>query len=269
MDQSEEYYGKVVLSSIDNSRNGVNVKEEENNIYPLLTPNNLKLVHYPESQQLVIWLPDSGRLYDTIAIEDVNCNDIIWNKKVDDILSGSIQLIINTLFLSPGDFRVSIVKSDSLVHRIYLKKYPQGVEPPVEKIQEISTPDVEKGPIIYRDGFGNVLPDEDLILRDKVIEKMQAKFNRRVEFDGTVRSGTVKYIEGSRTISFYAEMGGGNCIFYIDIPTSGKWEELTGFKLSEREEIVKFVAEESVRKQTRSSGIYYLIGERDIVIMNS
>jgi hypothetical protein len=269
MDQSEEYYGKVVLSSIDNSRNGVNVKEEETNIYPLLTPNNLKLVHYPESQQLVIWLPDSGRLYDTIAIEDVNSNDIIWNKKADDILSGSIQLIINTLFLSPGDFRVSIVKSDSLVHRIYLKKYPQGVEPPVEKIQEIITPDVEKGPIIYRDGFGNILPDEDLILRDKVIEKMQAKFNRRVEFDGTVRSGTVRYIEGNRSISFYSEMGGGNCIFYIDIPASGKWEEQTGFTLSEREEILKFVAEEAVRQQASSPGVYYLIGDRDIVIMSS
>jgi len=268
MDQTEELYGKIMMRSIVNTFNGVHLNDEDLSHGPLLTARCVKPVHYPDSQQLVLWLPDSGRLYTSIVIADETGGDVVYNKEINDILNGSIQLIIDTLFLHPGDFTVSIRKANGLEHIIYLKKFPVGEEPPVEIVQDFPVPDGDKGPIQYRDGFGNIIPNEDLILRDEVIEKMHARFSRRVEFEGTVRSGTVKYIEGSRSLQFYSEMGGGDCIFYIDIPTSEKWEASTGFKLSEREEIVKFVAEEAVRQQTSSPGIYYLIGERDIVIMN-
>ncbi len=62
-------------------------------------------------------------------------------------------------------------------------------------------------------------------------------------------------------------MGGGNCLFYIDVPTVENWEKATGFSIAERDEILKYVAEETLRKQTVSQGAYFVIGEREIAFM--
>ena len=62
-------------------------------------------------------------------------------------------------------------------------------------------------------------------------------------------------------------MGGGNCLFYINIPTIENWENATGISIAERDEILQFIAEETLKKQTVSSGAYFVIGEREIVFM--
>ncbi len=40
---------------------------------------------------------------------------------------------------------------------------------------------------------------------------------RKLGYVSEGRSGKVIYTEGNRTITFYMEMGGGNCIFNLDI----------------------------------------------------
>jgi hypothetical protein len=64
-------------------------------------------------------------------------------------------------------------------------------------------------------------------------------------------------------------MGGGKCIFYVDIPTTHTWEKQTDFRLSERDEILAYVAKETFRKQVSTDGAYYEIGERHLLFMES
>ena len=84
---------------------------------------------------------------------------------------------------------------------------------------------------------------------------MAAQFGRKIEYEGTFRAGTITYVEGDLRINFYHEMGGGNCMFYVDIPTEEKWEVQTRTPLSRRQEILEFVAE-TVRREQASSTRY-------------
>ena len=78
------------------------------------------------------------------------------------------------------------------------------------------------------------------------------------------RSGYAIYWEGNKTIRFYTEMGGGDCIFYMDIPTTEAWASRTGYPLEQRDDILKFIAEESLRLQCSSPGSYYKIEDKYI-----
>lgn len=265
---AENFYGMVRIVDIENHVPGNDSVGALNQATPLLTFSNIKVVHYPDCQQLIIWLPDSGRLYATITIHDAVSSALIWEKKVEDILSGSIQLLLDTLTLPVGSFILVIHKHDSTQHIIRLKKFAEG-ENPSAADRPPNSSDAHATPITYKDGMGNTIPDEDLLLRKKHLEKMEKLFGRHVLIEGTIRAGAVKYIEGSRSISFYSEMGGGNCLFYIDIPTSANWEKQTGFTLAERNEILQFIAEETLRKQTSSSNAYFVIDERGISFMTA
>lgn len=97
-------------------------------------------------------------------------------------------------------------------------------------------------PIVYRDGFGNAIPNEDLILREKLNKELERKFSRRVEYEGNLRAGTVIYIDIDTRIEFYNEMGGGNCMVYISVPSEQQWEEQTKTPLDRRKDILEYVA---------------------------
>lgn len=97
-------------------------------------------------------------------------------------------------------------------------------------------------PIVYRDGFGNIIPDEDLILRERLNKELERKFSRRVEYEGNLRAGTVIYIDIDTRIEFYNEMGGGNCMVYISVPSEKHWEEQTKTPLDRRKDILEYVA---------------------------
>ena len=69
------------------------------------------------------------------------------------------------------------------------------------------------------------------------------------------RGGTVIYKDEISEIKFDFEFGGGNCVAIIFTPTSGVWEYSTKRKLAERNAILQFVAEQSLRDQV-SNGYY-------------
>ena len=117
-------------------------------------------------------------------------------------------------------------------------------------------------PIVYKDGFGNIIPDEDLILREKLNKELERKFSRRVEYKGNLRSGYVIYIDQDIRIEFSNEMGGGNCLAYIIIPTEKEWETQTKTPLSRRKDILEYVAA-AVQAQ-QASNCYFEIKENEI-----
>ena len=100
-------------------------------------------------------------------------------------------------------------------------------------------------------------PDFDLVLRQQVLAALSRRWQRRLAFEGNVRAGTVVYIDGERQIRFWHEMGGGDCKLYINLPAEAQWAAATGTPLSERDEIVRFVAERV--QQEKASGWRYEI----------
>jgi hypothetical protein len=102
---------------------------------------------------------------------------------------------------------------------------------------------------IYRDGAGNIIPNVDVELRKQASEAIARRFGRRLEYEGNFRAGIIVYVDSVRRIRFQHEMAGGDYKFIIDVPSVAHWEAATGAPLSERDEILRFVAEQVQREQ--------------------
>jgi hypothetical protein len=199
----------------------------------------VKFVHYPGSQQLILWLPRPGyQGYETLTV--TRDGEVIEQAEVMSRLNGSVQILFATLAWPEGDYAITITNKDGFRHEVALTKLPEGQPLPVEPPPP-SPPPSDK-PIVYRDGAGKILPNEDLDLRDKIIRDVARKFTRKLEYEGNFRGGTIHYIDGDRRISFWHEMCGGDMKFTIDIPPVEQWESRTGAPLAERDDIINFVA---------------------------
>jgi hypothetical protein len=161
-----------------------------------------------------------------------------------------VQILLDTVPWPPGDYGIEITHRDGWSHELRLTKLEAGVAPPAPEPPPV--PKSDGKPIVYRDGTGKVLPNHDLDLRAKALDRLTARFSRRLEFEGNFRAGTIHYIEGDIRIRFYHEMCGGGVHFSIDIPVAEKWQAETGQPLAERDDIVAFVAAETQRRQARS-----------------
>ncbi|MCB0707175.1 MAG: hypothetical protein KDC34_17785 [Saprospiraceae bacterium] len=248
-----QHFGTIELGRIENS--GQHPQDIE-----LITA---KFVHYPDSQQLILWLPQNGRQgYGSIRLIDETTHEIITEDLVEDRLNGSIQILINTISVPPGKYLLEIEHPKGGKHVVRFKKLEEGEKTAVGIRYPIPEPGSE--PILYRDGSGSPLPEEDVILRQKLFQDMEEKFTRHIEYEGNFRSGKIIYKAANTSISFYHEMGGGDCKFYIDIPTPANWETATKTPLSSRAEILEFVAAtvqreraSSWRFEIKENGIFY------------
>ncbi|WP_080236919.1 hypothetical protein [Spirosoma rigui] len=108
---------------------------------------------------------------------------------------------------------------------------------------------------VYRDGFGQPIPNEDEMIRATVAQNLAKAFEGlapagpRVEYTGNARAGSVRYVDGELRIDFWYEMGGGSCKLFINLPPPDQWEQQTNAPLSRRDEIVHFVATTVRREQ--------------------
>lgn len=79
--------------------------------------------------------------------------------------------------------------------------------------------------------------------------------NRKLQYTSKGRGGHVIYSDNISAIQMEYEFGGGNCVAYIYIPSVKNWENETNRPLTEREEILQFIASRSTRDQV-SNGYY-------------
>jgi len=239
MPDSSGHDGQIVLSA------------PVNQAAPAGTPQlTAKFVHYPGSQQLILWLPQDGYSgYRTFRIRGPG-ESRVEDTGVTQRLNGRVQILVDTHPWLPGDYHVEITHSEGWSHELALTKLEEGIRPPAPEPPPV--PNSDGQPIVYRDGTGKVLPSHDLELRAKALERLTARFSRRLEFEGNFRAGTIIYIEGDIRLSFSHEMCGGGVHFSIDVPIAAKWESETGRPLEERDDIVEFLAAETQRKQARS-----------------
>lgn len=245
-DNSLEYFGVISISDVKNIGPNDEILHAELDDQIQLTISRIKLVHYPDCQQLIIWLPQPGTFYESITLKEIEKNIIVWVQNIRDIISGSVQLVFNTLPIPEGNFELSIVKSDGLQHIIKFKKYSEGQFSILPETIPSEPSVLDSEPIVYKDGFEKIIPNEDLILREKIIKKTMNKINRRLEYISQGRDGEVIYIEGEKRIKFYMEIGGYDSVFYVNIPPAIEWETITNFPLEERNDIITFVAEQHI-----------------------
>lgn len=88
---------------------------------------------------------------------------------------------------------------------------------------------------------------------------------RKLEYSSQGREGYVVYKDEISTLKFYYEFGGGNYVAIISVPNADKWEAQTKRPLSERETILKFVAEQATKDQVKDG--YYQLKDSFIAIM--
>lgn len=255
----EQYFGVIDILKVENiSPSGTYDQDAEN----IMLMDHIRFVHYPDCQQMILWLPDYFREYHNVIIRNVESKQVIFDQHVEDIINGRIQILIDTLSIPPGEYECNISKKDSLLHQIYFKKYPEGEKPEIREPLLLEPINLDSEPIVYRDGFGNILPNEDLIWRQNIIDKTINKFTRRLEYVSQGKAGEVIYIEGGKKITFTMEAGAYGCVFFLNIPSAAAWEKNTNFPLSEREDILTFVAEQTQRDQ--ASSCTYKISDTEI-----
>lgn len=233
----EGYTGKISLGEILNKK----VPSDK-----FLTEKHVELVHYPDSQQLIIWLPDHYRFYNELKITNTTTAEVALMLPVRELVNGSIQIIIDSLPLPPAHYIITIDTLTGGSHNIEFEKLsPEVILPESSEPNQIN----HHQPHIYRNGNGQILPDEDLILRDKIKKQLSDQFFPGISYENYGRSGYVIYTQGDQTVKFEMEYGGGNCVFYLIIPTVSNWEKETGFQLSQRHDILEKVAMQTQRDQ--------------------
>lgn len=218
-------------------------------------PMQARFVHYPDCQQLIVWLPDYGRAYGRLQIVERSSGNATHDGPVTDWLNGSIQLLFDTVPIAPGDYTLTVEHPNGWRHQLEFRKLAVGVALPAAPQPEPAPPVLDldaNQPLVYRDGFGKVIPDEAAELRARAREQLVRVFTRRVEYEGNFRSGYVVYIEGETRFKLVHEMGGGGCHCYIELPTAAQWEAHTGTAAGRRDEIVAWIAERVQREQAAS-----------------
>lgn len=253
----QTYLGKVIVGAI------MNFDIAEIPTKAPFTDRNYKVVFYPDCQQLILWMPESGHLFDTMTITDEKENTLVYNRNIADILSGSVQIVLDTLPFAPGTYQLRVTRSGQPCFGLFFQKYPEGEEPQITKNHVPEVESRDKEPIEYRDGMGNILPDEDLLLREKVLKKIRDSFISKIQYVSTGRDGYIIFNEDGKTARFEMEMGGGDCMFFILLPESIHWENNTGFLLADRDRIIEHIARMTQRDQ--AGGAEYKINEREIV----
>lgn len=248
-----EFFGTVILQNIEN------IHGSGNSMFMPLKENQVSIVHYPDCQQLIIWLNDPGYEYTMLRWFDEN-RKLLEEYPVSERLNGSIQLIWDTLPFAPGSYSIEIDWKEECKHIIHIYKNIETIA--VEEKSTLTEPCTEPNASslnsygstyqVYKDGFGRDIPNEDLILRDKLIRELTDTFSRRLEFRGTFRSRYITYMEGDIKIDFVHEMGGGGCAFYIEIPTISNWEKETGLPVYKRNPILQYIAEQIYANENRN-----------------
>ena len=262
----DSWFGTIDILSIQNIPSIDRNPESE---MLLFEDKNIKFVHYPDCQQMIIWLPEYFSNYNYLLSRKKRTEEIIFEKKVTEVINGSIQIIIDSLFILPGAYELIITNISGDKHIIEFIKRDEDYILPIAPGENQSASSLQKllneieaeehEPIIYRDGTGKILPNEDLELKAKILNDIVGKFTRRIEYEGNLRAGSIIYIEGDKRVKFDTEMGGGNCLFFVFIPASEQWEKATKLPISERVNILEFIAISANRDQ--ASSCYYEITE--------
>jgi len=100
-------------------------------------------------------------------------------------------------------------------------------------------------------------------IRATAAARLKHAFGRQVRFQGSLRDGSIHYEDGSCSLRFCCEMGGGDVGLIVHVPDSAHWSKATGLPADQRHDVLDFVARCTQREQ--APHWRYEIGEREIL----
>lgn len=211
----EENFGKCTLVSVSNFfRDPSKISSEGESLTGVVKKEHVQLVHYPDAQQLIFHMPKYAWDAGRICLKDESTGATLEEASVREKLNGGTMIVWDTLPLDPGRYVLEADWPDGWTHQICFEKGD-----PVSKAE---------------------IPAIDLVSMG------------RVEYSQQGRGGTIFYHHGDRHIRFDWEFAGGNGVVIIFVPKPEHWEAHTRTPLSQRLEILEFVARQVVRDKAPS-----------------
>ncbi len=265
-----EFYGPCLLTGVQNFYREPGRDNEKGKLeHGVVAEQEVRCVHYPDCQQLVFHLPkyawDAGRLRLLNRVTGAVLEDL----PVRDKLSGSTQILLDTLPYPPGFYHLEADWPDGWTHQLSFIKYAEGFRrADVPAPRPAGNLRMVQNDYEHRlfDSDGNEVETGERQIREEA-GRILAKAFRRLEFQNYGRTGMVRYVEGARSFEMDYEFGGGDCLVFLSIPGLEQWEGATGTLLAERAEILEFIAQETLRQQ--APNCRYKIEAEAILIVRS
>jgi hypothetical protein len=122
---ADAYYGKCVLTSVSNFWQNAGEKAGEGPAGSI-KPVNVRIIHYPDCQQLVFHMPQYARDAGTFRLINACSQEVIQEKPVHERLNGGTMILTNTLPYPPGFYTIEADWPDGWAHRIRFIKFTEG-----------------------------------------------------------------------------------------------------------------------------------------------
>ena len=270
LEDETEYFGKCVLTHVVNYKDpAIEKAPKAKEINGEVKFNQVQIIHYPDCQQLVFHMPEYAWDAHELCLFDKVKQEEIFRMPVRNKLNGSTMIVLDTLTYKPGFYRITASWQNGWTHELHFIKMIPGF--PFEKINQQLPADLT---VVQNDEENNQAESKEIEIQNKIrhrqetLNKIQQKLEtslyKRVAYFQDGRGGTIKYFDRYITISFGWEFAGGNGLVIIFITEIAYWEASTKTPLSERDEILEFVALSVIRD--KAPGCIYEIYENFIDI---
>ena len=273
LEDETEYFGKCVLTHVVNYKDpAIEKAPKAKEINGEVKFNQVEIIHYPDCQQLVFHMPEYAWDAHELCLFDKVKQEEIFRMPVRNKLNGSTMIVLDTLTYKPGFYRITASWQNGWTHELHFIKMIPGF--PFEKINQQLPADLT---VVQNDEENNQAESKEIEIQNKIrhrqetLNKIQQKqemletsLYKRVAYFQDGRGGTIKYSDRDITISFGWEFAGGNGLVIIFITETAYWEASTKTPLSERDEILEFVALSVIRD--KAPGCIYEIYENFIDI---
>jgi len=87
---------------------------------------------------------------------------------------------------------------------------------------------------------------------------------QKLKYINEGRGGYVIYKDEVGELKFFFEYGGGNCVVIIYVPSANEWTNKTNRPLTQRQNVLTFVAERSISDQAHNC--FYVLSNMCIEI---
>ncbi|MGG7665017.1 hypothetical protein [Dyadobacter sp. BHUBP1] len=121
----DAYYGKCVLTNVSNLW-ADNAEKTGEGRAGSIKPVNVRVVHYPDCQQLVFHMPQYAWDAGTFRLTNACSQEVIEERPVRECLNGGTMILTNTLPYPPGFYTIEAGWPDGWTHRIQFIKFTEG-----------------------------------------------------------------------------------------------------------------------------------------------
>jgi hypothetical protein len=127
IEESDSYFGKCLLTKVSNFYKDPTKNESEGiETNGIVNPEKVRVIHYPDCQQMVFHMPKFAYYADSYQLIDNVTGAVMEDLEVKDRLSGSTMMQIDTLPYRPGFYTIEASWPDGWTHQVRFIKFMEG-----------------------------------------------------------------------------------------------------------------------------------------------